>query len=53
MLGLRQKWLATALGAPAAIACIRIFLGYGGPAFARKPFGDTRMREDTFEERWR
>ena len=37
----------------APIACIRIFLVYGGRAFARAQSEGTRMREETFEERWR
>jgi hypothetical protein len=53
MLGLRPKKLAIYTGALAAIACIRIFLGYGGHAFGRNTIDGTRMREETFEERWR
>jgi hypothetical protein len=41
------------MGLLAAIACVRIFLGYGGGAFARNTFVDMRVREETFEERWR
>ena len=52
-LELSENRLATAIGARAAIACVSIFLGYGGDAFARNAFGDMRMREETFEERWR
>ena len=40
-------------GGLAAIACIRIFLGYGDVAFALDTFGEMRMREGIFEERSR
>ena len=50
-LELGQNRLASAIGALEPIACVSIFLGYVGGAFARKTFGDVRMREETFEER--
>ena len=40
-------------GALVAIACIRIFLGYGGLVFARNKSEDMRTREGIFEERSR
>ena len=49
-----QNRLASAIPARSQpIACVSIFLGYVGGAFARNTFGDMRMREETFEERWR